>query len=492
VRSRSRTRFLWLALTAASSFWAASCAVALGPGYTIEKQEIRVRFVSTGQPRIQIEGDYSLKNTGNRPLRELELRLPGRRRFHYENPSITWEGKAVTPQTSADNPRDTLIILPEPWKVSARRNLHLSVEYSPPAAGEAGLSFSNEAFFLPAAGWSADLLPPEGLFASGGVPPKKWDLLVAVRNGFQIHTSGLEKKSAQKGGETVVLAEQGTADPYPFVIAGRYHSAEIGAGKEKLHLWTSQPQESAKLREASEALKRVIAAYDAAFGERSRESSQIWIVECPVVAGCFTSLNPLRARLLGQEENERTTAEMISQDSVVVDLSGGAVTVAAAAAPSLAASWLGYAQNPGFYEQRPPLTMLPVFAAAIGRDAAEGADSRGETIRRVLHLVPVSAKPHQEEDANVLRAKSFLFFYALQDRYGKDVFRKATQHMLYARRGKGFELSDLIAAFEQETHQNVAEFVRMWMKRPGVPEEFRARYETTAAATAVSNKENTP
>ena len=492
MRSQSCTRFLSLALTAAISFWAASCAVALGPGYTIEKQEIRVRLVSTPQPRIQIEGEYSLKNTGIRPLQGLELRLPGRRRFHYENPRITWDGKAVAPQTSADNRRDTLITLPEPWKISARRNLHLSVEYSPPTGEEAGLSFSNDAFFLPAAGWSAELFPPEGLFASGGVPPKKWDLLVAVPRGFQVHTSGLQKKSEQRGGETVVLAEQGTADPYPFVIAGRYHSAEIGTGKEKLHLWTSQPQESARLGEVREALGRVIAAYNATFGERSNESSQIWIVECPLVAGCFTSLSPLRARLLGQEENERATAEMISQDTVVVDLSGGALKVAGAAAPSLAASWLGYAQNPAFYEQRPPLTMLPVFAAAIGRDAAEGADSRGETIRRVLRLIPVSAKPHRAEDANTVRAKSFLFFYALQDLYGKEAFRKATQHMLYARRGKGFELSDLIAAFEEETHQNVAEFVRMWMKRPGVPQEFRARYETTAAATAVSNKENTP
>jgi len=42
--------------------------------------------------------------------------------------------------------------------------------------------------------------------------------------------------------------------------------------------------------------------------------------------------------------------------------------------------------------------------------------------------------------------------------------------MLYARRERGLELSDLIAAFEQETHQNVAEFVPLWMKRPGVPD----------------------
>jgi aminopeptidase N len=91
-----------------------------------------------------------------------------------------------------------------------------------------------------------------------------------------------------------------------------------------------------------------------------------------------------------------------------------------------------------------------------------------------------------------VRAKSFLFFYALQDRYGRDVFRKAISHMLYARRERELEVSDLIAAFDQETHQSTAEFVRLWMKRPGVPEEFRARYEGSAAATAATDKEIKP
>jgi hypothetical protein len=477
--------------TVAVSFWAASCAVALGPGYTIEKQEIRVRFAAAPQPKIEVAADYQLKNTGNRPLQELELRLPGRR-FHPNELRATWDTTALTFTQDPDHPRSTLAKLGEPWKTSSRHTLHLTTEFVPAQEAETSLSFSGDAFFLPAAAWSVELLPPDGLFATGGVPPKRWDLLVAVPDGFQLHTSGIQKKSLRKGGETVVLAEQGTKDPYPFVVAGRYSTADVSKGREKVHLWTSKRQDSAKLRDVSEALARVIAAYDAAFGERTKESSQTWIVECPVVAGCFTSLNPLRAKLLGQDEAERPTAEMISQDTMVVDLSGGTPTLAAQAAPSLAASWLGYGQNPAFFEQSLPLTMLPAFAAAIGRDGAQGGDSRAETVRRALRLIPVGGKPQKEEDPRVLRVKSFLFFYALQDRYGRETFRKAIQLMLYARRERGFELSDLIAAFEQETHQNVAEFVRMWMKRPGVPEEFRARYEGTAAVTAATNKESTP
>jgi len=97
----------------------------------------------------------------------------------------------------------------------------------------------------------------------------------------------------------------------------------------------------------------------------------------------------------------------------------------------------------------------------------------------------------------MIRAKSLLFFYGLQDRYGQDICNKALSHMLYARRGGGFNIADLISAFEQEVHQNVAEFVRHWMKHPGVPDEFRARYEGAATATVVNSnsvtqKEITP
>src|SRR5207302_955186 len=140
----------------------------------------------------------------------------------------------------------------------------------------------------------------------------------------------------------------------------------------------------------------------------------------------------------------------------------------------------------------PPLSALPAFAASIGREAAEGTDSRTETIRRALQLIPEKAAAREPDDPAVVRAKGFLFFYALHDRYGKEAFRRAMGHMLRARRERGLELSDLIAAFDLETHQRAAEFVRLWMKRPGVPEEFRARYGESAASTTKTEKENAP
>lgn len=475
---------------AACAFWAASCAVPLGPGYTIEKQQIRVQLVPRPEPHIRIDADYQLKNTGNQALRKLQLRLLANR-FHSNELRAAWDGSELTLGNSPENPQNALITFAEPWTMSARHTLHLSAEFSPSEKGGRGLSVSNDAFFLPAEGWSFELLPPGGLLAAGGVPPKRWDLIVGVPEGFLVHASGRQQKTLQKGGELTILAEQQVKDGYPFVSAGRYSAAQIG-GKEKIQLWTRKPVEAADLRQVSEALVRTIEAYDSAFGQRPKGFSQTWIIECPSLTGCFTNQQPSMGARLGEDSNEPASAEMISGDTMMVDLSAGTTKLAVAAAPALATSWLGYTPSPDSYEQALPIAIFPAFAASIGRNAVEGADSRSEMIRRVLRSIPESSTPHQAEDQTVLRAKSFLFFHALQDRYGREVFRKAISHMLYARRGNGFELSDLIASFELETHQNVAEFVRLWMKHPGVPEEFRARYAEAAAATTQSEKENRP
>jgi hypothetical protein len=210
-----------------------------------------------------------------------------------------------------------------------------------------------------------------------------------------------------------------------------------------------------------------------------------------VAAGCFSAPVSAYARFYGEAE-EPTSAEMASLDAVLVDISGGTPKIGAAVAPSLAASWLGYGQNPGFYEQEAPLNALPAYAAALGRESIEGPFVREETIRRTLRFIPGNAPKQKAEDPALLRAKSFLFFYALRERYGQEAFNNALSHMLSARRGRGFNLADLISAFEQETHQNVAEFVRLWMKHPGVPGEFRSRHEDVSAMTTSSSKEDVP
>jgi hypothetical protein len=492
LRRFSRSRILLTLLLAATAYWAAACTAAFGPGYTIIKQDLAVQFQPDPEPIIRIDATYQLKNTGNQPLTSLELRLPGRRRFHFADPRAEWDKTALAFDPSPDNPRNVQLKFPQPWKISSIHTLHLAVEYQRPAADESVLSFTSDAFFLPAQGWSPELLPARGVLASGGVPPAKWIFSVQVPDGFLVHVSGHTKhpKNSRNSRAQIINALQDSKDGYPFVVAGRFSATMLTADRHTVNLWTRSPQNMSALSQPSDALVRAIRAYDSMFGHRLQESEDLWIVECPVAAGCFSTTSSTYSQLI-YGANEKASAEMASIDTVMVDLTAGTPQIAAAA-PSLAASWLGYGRNPGFFEQDPPLSALPAFAAARGREAAGGAEARAETIRRVLRAIPVQSPPGQTpsqlEDANVLRAKSFLFFYGLQDRYGPDVCNAALHHILEARRGGGFNLDDLIAAFEQESHQNVAQFVRLWMKHPGVPAEFRARYENSNAS-AVNVKE---
>jgi hypothetical protein len=490
---RSHLRPLLSLFLAAVGFWVSSCAVALGPGYSIENQDIRVQFLQVPDRRIRVESDYQLRNTGNQPLSSLELRLPGRRSFRLAAAQATWDGISIAEQSSPIIPRNTLLTLPQRWNVSGRHTLHLSAEFQPSAPGETGLSFASDAFFLPSEGWAPELLPAQGVFATGGVPPKQWRLLVRVPDGFLVHTSGRSTKTSRSAGGVTVQSVQRPEDRYPFVVAGRYKQSSLDAGSgSRVLLWTRAQEDSARLQQSADALVRAIQVYDATFGARSQKQQPLWIVECPIPASCFSTPESSYANLL-HAEPRAVSSELASFDTLLMDVTGEAPRLAAAA-PALAASWLGYGQNPGFYEQQPPLSALPAFASALGQEAIDGPSSRTETIRRALRLIPksASAQKMQNQDENVLRAKSFLFFYALQERYGRDAFRHATDHMLSARQGRGFNLNDLIAAFEQETHQNVAEFVRLWMKRPGVPDEFRARYEDASASIAITSKETMP
>lgn len=486
---------------------AGGCAASFGPGYTVDKQNIDVHFEPGPPPHISIKTEYQLKNTGTRALSILELRLPGRRRFKTENVTIEWDGKALEAAQSTENRRETVLNLPQTWTMGDSHSLRVTMSLETATGNEQHLGFAADAFFLPAQGWAPELLPSKGTFGTGGTPPAKWNLSVQTPKDFVVHTSGDKIKKFRKGEEVNVRATQRVADIYPYVAAGKYVTKQIGTERERIYLWTRQGQEAGDLRAVSDSLVKTLEGYDAMFGGRSvaqpphgffslhksstgKGKPPLWLVECPVMPGCFADRKTRNAKILGAKE-EDIPGEMISVDSAVIDPKPGIKKMFTAAAPALAASWLGYGQSPGFYEQDPPLSAFPAFAAAIGNDALNGPTARTDTIRRALAQVPKQSNKLESDEAAV-RAKSFLFFYGLEDRYGQETFRKAIRHMLDARRSSGFNLDDLIAAFDQEAHGNTAEFVRLWMKHPGVPADFRAKYENTSADKNVSNKETTP
>src|SRR5262249_8819047 len=351
----------------------------------------------------------------NRSLSELEVRLPRGRRVQPHALEVSWESVHLEPHPSSESQRIAELKLPASWAVGERHKLRIPYEIGSATGAEPGLRFTNDAFFLPAADWSPEILPIDGLFGFGGSPPKKWELTARLPEQFVVHMSGATSKASRSRGEQLVRAVQTPADHYPFIVAGRYATTEARDSAQRIVLWSrSHSHPGGEGAEAGPQLAHAASAYDAAFGRRSKHDLPLWIVECPDPRGCFTNSGSVSA-LLSEGLQNASRAEMISSDTAVVDLSAGVPTLATSAAPSLAASWLGYGQNPGFYEQVPPLSMFPAFAAALGREAVEGPAYRTQVIRRVLARIPghpeaeTTRGRRPEEPPAVVRAKSFLF-----------------------------------------------------------------------------------
>ena len=467
---------VWLTFLLAV-YWLAGCATPFGPGYAVREQQIQVRFSPQPQPLLEITAEYRLENTGNQPLDSLDVRLPGRR-YRPGAFEISWDRASLAHNVSPHNPRDTELRFPQLWKVGEIHTLELSYELAS-ATLEDAAGFSADAFYLPSEGWTPQLPQARGLFGFGGVPPREWPLTITVPREFLLHASGESAKRSVKGSSDEYSFRQTARDFSPFVVAGRYvETLQTVSRGQKVHLWTRGKLGAAQLAESGASLTKVLSAYEALFGAGGK-SSGLWIVECPSADGCATEREASYAALLYGRDRPRS-AQVISHDSVLVDARAGFSSIGASAGPALAAGWLGYGQNPGFYEQQPPVSALPAFAAALAGEAVSGQAARSEVIERGLLAIPEPATPSSNADPAVVRAKSLLLFYALRDRVGSEAFQKAIQHMLYARQRRGFNVSDLIAALEEESHQSIGPYVRQWIKRPGIPAEFRSRYAQSA------------
>jgi hypothetical protein len=130
VKHSPLSSFLLGSLSFVAACWLASCAASLGPGYVVEQQKILVTFQP--QPIIHVAAEYRLKNTGNRPLDSLDVRLPGRR-FGMANLAISIDGALVAPSSSPDNPRDTLLRFPSSWPIGWSASASLTI-FPPPRA----------------------------------------------------------------------------------------------------------------------------------------------------------------------------------------------------------------------------------------------------------------------------------------------------------------------------------------------------------------------
>jgi aminopeptidase N len=126
-------------------------------------------------------------------------------------------------------------------------------------------------------------------------------------------------------------------------------------------------------------------------------------------------------------------------------------------------------------EGRGPNERRELIASLIARYD----EARSATPDKRLMEPPVGYS-HAERVSTGYRAA--LFIVALEDLCGRDNLRAALRDIIRTRASSDTGYEELRAATEFASGKDLAEMFRTWLIRPGIPDEFRARYQKFSSA----------
>ena len=503
---------------------AAGCTVPFGPGYIIEKQRIEVTYSQSAPDRVSVRAWYRMKNTGTQPLEEIHFQLPYKDRA--DNLRLDWGGQALTSKNVPGAEVEFSAQFSAPWTRKDRRELVLSYDLriadTSHSLGEGHGPF----FFFPSGGWYPYLLPPRGSLSEGGAPPDEWDLVVSVPEAYQVHASGTQRGQGRSGNRdnanTSYRFEQKSATDFdPFVVAVPFSDQHVYQGNERVHLWVEIASDNESRSYQLKALARSnefgeylylgqeSIYFNTEFGPQETARGEVWMIDCP--GGATVGYDqPGRFRMVAPDKRWEPIADCLTlPQTVVAPVSSGSLDPPGSfVAPihedankekdhpipsldvQLAATWFPFAVHDAPGGPWFPMSGTPDYMA-VAFTIMKNPSKRGDYIRQLIGRVdsdPEGAKnalasTKKIEDA---RIRSELFFLALEDRCGAPNVHHALARILRILRGGTWGVNDLRSAMEAECGADLAEFFRQWLNRPGIPDEFRARYIGTPAAKPAS------
>jgi hypothetical protein len=166
----------------------------------------------------------------------------------------------------------------------------------------------------------------------------------------------------------------------------------------------------------------------------------------------------------------------------------------------LARTWFGWYARPSADSQILLGRGMSLYAVTRA-DAARGGDAaRTAAITRLLADYESARK--RAEDGPLLKLppdaalerqtthayKSALFLVALEDSAGRGNFDGAVRRILRATTGEEIDVDELRSALEAATGRDFAELFRLWLNRPGIPDDFRQRYAVAGVSAAIAGR----
>ena len=487
--SRAR-RLLYFLLGMCAAAGLAGCAVPLGAGYHLAAREIQVRAQPSDPPALHILVSDRLANVGNRPLDSLIVALPAGSTFGLSNLRATVDGDDAEPilLPGAAAQLDRVPFDP-PWPDGAPNRMHsvvLEYDLAPAAGGRGSMGLAASSFHV--ADHSAFPLwqAPPGVFSKGKPDAVRTILRVLAPAGDLVAASGTEVGERHPKQESDRLFRINPGDPFPFVVAGNYQEKGIGAPGPNPVFWTLEPLDPAAAQTLASRLADARGAYERFFGRGPGATETLRVVETQesLPSEFGPAGDPGGASFPGGVLlDARAFAAGLSSEPVIE-----------LAEYELARSWFGWIVRPGPDAQilmGRGASLYAVTLAARERGGESAGDAavadlvqRYEAAQQLAAdrplLEPATGYPHAQRVASGYKAA--LFFVALEERAGTEPMRRAMHRIFHDMAGKQVGAQELRSAVEAETHQDFAEFFRVWLNQPGIPADFLAAHQPGAAA----------
>jgi len=470
--------------------------VPLAPGYQIEKQSITVRFVPGNPPHLAIRAQYRLANVGNAPLDFIEIASPSEKGFGRGNLLVKIDGRQVTPQrekgaettegesaTSETWPTVWRIPFVSRWSRRARKNLVIEYDLAATPATDPRMSIASNAFYLNDSGWFPDPISTKALFAKDVTRPDPTDLIIDVPANFVATASGEPRGAHKARGETEFRFRLRKNDFDPYVVAGQYQQQTITTADGTVVIWTFKPIPAAQAQQTGAQIAAAAKFYAQTFGPLPKSIKTIYDIELPEHAPTYESLETAEGAFLpGVVYDWLLTSKksfLSGLGNAVADVFGHI---------TLGYTWFGHMIVPRAEAWSLHIGLI-IYAEDLQNERSKAGTSRNGEILSSLEdydrdrtgavekPLAFLAPSDPEDQLQIGGDKSRLFFFALEDKCGRENLDHAIAHMVYALRGQEYGYTDLRAALEQECHQDLSSMFAAWLDQKGIPADFRARYE---------------
>ena len=491
----TRLRFVLPAALCAWAFLTAGCAQPLGPGFRFAGRQTEIRATADAPDRLHVRVVDHMENAGNRTLRSLEVRMPEGPTFGTQNLRVTIDDKEVSVEHSSNSDRRMMhAAFDPPWEQQGPREIATAWDLVPGTSARGTVAVSADSFYIA----DETALPlwqtPLGVFPRGGPTPNEEMLKVIAPPDFRVLAPGQPLKPGADGNLAVrQFRLRPNTDYLPYVVAGRYQEQINDRGKDEQHgsiaFWTFRPLDTQATRTAGARLSSSTRAFMDFFGPLSKKTTVFHLVEVPGdLPAEFGAINDPGGTSFpeGALLDSRAIAQGVANEAVLQ-----------LAEYEFARTWYGWSVRPTPEAQIVMGRGVGLFGLVVAAEA-RGTDQRFPMIASLLNRYDAARgtaadKPLMEPPVGYSRDeristgyRAALFFVALEDLCGRDNLRTAFRDVIRSRAGNEVGYEELRAALESASGRNLAEMFRSWLIRPGIPDDFRARYVSSPSAPAVT------